>query len=213
VTIDELVGENLRRAREAVGISRSDLAQRVAAIGLPLDEADLEGLEAGFSPISVDALVALALALGVPPGLLLAPLNLGSLLCVDGEGRATASWSLFHDWARPFLPRAKPSALPAAVAAPAPEAPAPTPAAPVGEPPPATASPERVDISTSPGALPPDPPPPPPQESAGHQPAEPLPPGAPAPRPSSGEPPARPPDGTLDRDWAFRALRELHQVR
>lgn|GEM_PF-1574406 len=220
MTIDELVGENLRRAREAVGVSRRDLAQRATAIGLPLTEADLLGLETGSTAISVDELVALGLALGVPPGLLLAPLNLGSLLCVDGEGRATASWSLFHDWARPFSPPSKPGALPAAPAEAASETPAEAPAArpPESEPVPPSAPPTRADdpvppppaTAAPPSPATPGPPPPLPQEPAGHQaPTAPPPSPRPAPEPSPPRPTERPPD----RDWALQALRDIHQAR
>ncbi len=104
MTIDELVGENVRRAREALDLSGRDLARRVTAFGLPLAEQRLELLEEGLERIDVDQLIAFGLALGMPPAFLLAPLNLGSLLCIDEEGRATASWSLFHSWARPFSP-------------------------------------------------------------------------------------------------------------
>lgn len=222
MTIDELVGENLRRAREAVGISRRDLAHRVAAVGLPLSEADLESLEVGSAPASVDALVALGLALGVPPGLLLAPLNLGALLCVDGEGRATASWSLFHSWARPFSPVSPPSALapggagavaedrPAAPAAPATAAPAAATSA--------AASPDPAGLPAPPPAGAPDPPPHP-EEGTGDlfaevRPAAPSPPAAPpAPVPVPQQTAPWPPDPPPERDWALQALRELHQVR
>jgi len=216
MTIDELVGENLRRAREAVGVSRRDLAQRVTAVGLPLTEADLLGLEAGTTPISVDELVALGLAMGVPPGLLLAPLNLGSLLCVDGDGRATASWSLFHDWARPFSPLSKPGALPATAGEAAPAAPAAPPAPPrasESEPPPAFPTPARADLRAPATDVTPDPPPQPPQESVAREAAGTRSPADPAPRPAPEPSPPWPPEGSPERDWALQALRELHQVR
>lgn len=211
MTIDELVGENLRRAREAVGVSRRDLAHRVAAIGLPLGEADLERLEAGDAPISVDALVALGLALGVPPGLLLAPLNFGALLCVDGEGRATASWSLFHDWARPFSSPSKPGGLLAAAGEVTPEAPAATPEAPASEPTPTTTLPSPADFPAPPAAVIPDSPPPPDEPAA--DPAEIQPPATPTPQPVPEQAPPWPLEASPERDWALQALRELHQVR
>ena len=102
MTIDELVGENLRRVRAALGLSASGLAHRMVRLGLSFDEAWLARLEAGEQRITVDELVALGLALGAPPALLLAPLNLGSLLCVDTQGRPLASWSLFQGWGNPL---------------------------------------------------------------------------------------------------------------
>lgn len=104
MTIDELVGENVRRARASVGLSASELAHRVTGVGLPLTESALLRLEAGEDRLGVDELIAFGLALGMPPALLLAPLNLGSLLWVDAEGRPMASWALFHDNARSFHP-------------------------------------------------------------------------------------------------------------
>ncbi|MFH1330537.1 MAG: hypothetical protein ABIJ48_07815 [Actinomycetota bacterium] len=102
MTIDELVGENLRRARATLGLSALDLARRMTTLGLRFDEASLARLEAGEVRITVAELVALGLALGAPPALLLSPLNLASLLCLDAEGRPLASWTLFQGWDNPL---------------------------------------------------------------------------------------------------------------
>ena len=104
MTIDELVAENLRRARVAMGLSTHELARRVTGIGLPTAESALLRLEAGQDPVSVSQLVAIALALGMPPALLLAPLNVSSVQWVDAQGRPPASWALFHEWARSLSP-------------------------------------------------------------------------------------------------------------
>jgi len=104
LNIDELVGENVRRARVAAGLSSHELAHRVTGVGLPLTESALLRLEGGEDRLGVDELIALGLALGMPPAMLLSPLNLGSLLWVDAEGRPMASWALFHDDARSFSP-------------------------------------------------------------------------------------------------------------
>lgn len=133
MNIDELVGENVRRARVSVGLSSHELAHRVTGVGLPLSESALSRLEAGEDRLGVDELIALGLALGMPPALLLAPLNLGSLLWVDAEGRPMASWALFHDDARSFSPPKQegiPTGAGLALGA------APTSASPADEPPP-----------------------------------------------------------------------------
>jgi transcriptional regulator with XRE-family HTH domain len=200
VTIDELVGENLRRAREAVGLSIQALAERVAAIGAPMTAASLQRLEAGREPISVDQLVALGLALGIPPGLLLAPLNLGSLLCVDGDGRATASWSMFHDWARPFSPAGQADTAEALPPSPPPL-------------PPATLPAPAEDAADLPGdSLDPAPPPPPDeQEHPEPDPVEPAEPPAPA-TPWPPQEPVSPHHSLLrqERDWVLEAIHALH---
>jgi transcriptional regulator with XRE-family HTH domain len=207
VTIDELVGENLRRVRAALGLSASGLAHRMTKLGLAFDESWLARLEAGEQRITVDELVALGLALGTPPALLLAPLNLGSLLCVDTQGRPLASWSLFQGWGNPLsvpdagetLPAREPALKQAAPAEPAAAAPAAnTPAVPPlsplipHEPAPAAAEPQAAE-----------------PEPAEPQEAEPLPaPPPPGPiRPSTGSDgePASP----QDREWALKALHEL----
>jgi transcriptional regulator with XRE-family HTH domain len=201
VTIDELVGENLRRAREAVGLSIQALAERVAAIGAPMTAASLQRLEAGREPISVDQLVALGLALGIPPGLLLAPLNLGSLLCVDGDGRATASWSMFHDWARPFSPAGQADTAEALPPSPPPL-------------PPATLPAPAEDAADLPGdSLDPAPPTPPDeQEHPEPDPVEPAEPPAPA-TPWPPQEPVSPHHSLLrqERDWVLEAIHALHR--
>jgi len=154
LNIDELVGENVRRARVKAGVSPHELAHRVTGVGLPLTESALLHIEAGEGRIGVDELIALGLSLGIPPALLLSPLNLGSLLWVDAEGSPMASWALFHDDARSFAlpggegdPPGEGRALGAAPAVPAPEGPAGEPAPP--PPPPTPADREPVHQQTA----------------------------------------------------------------
>jgi transcriptional regulator with XRE-family HTH domain len=203
VTIDELVGENLRRVRAALGLSASGLAHRMTRLGLSFDEAWLARLEAGEQRITVDELVALGLALGAPPALLLAPLNLGSLLCVDTQGRPLASWSLFQGWGNPLsvpgpgeaLAAAEPALGQAPPAEPAARpSPSPPPPAPTRQEPPPTRQ-EPAPAAAEPAAAPEE--------------AEPL----PAPSPPEPNPPEAGSDGYAaspqDREWALKALHEL----
>lgn len=144
MTIDELVGENVRRARVSAGLSAHELAHRVTGVGLPLTESALLRLEAGEDRLGVDELIAFGLALGMPPALLLAPMNLGSLLWVDAEGKPLASWALFHDNARSF-------SLPAGEPGPAARPPA-LETAPAGEPPPPPPI-DEPEVITAPASL------------------------------------------------------------
>ena len=196
MTIDELVGENLRRVRAALGLSASGLAHRMMRLGLSFDEAWLARLEAGEQRITVDELVALGLALGAPPALLLAPLNLGSLLCVDTQGRPLASWSLFQGWGNPLSVPGPGEALAAGEPA-------------LGQAPPAEPA--------APPSLSPSPPPPTRQEPtpAAAEPAAEPEEAEPPPAPSPPEPnsPEGGSDGDQaspqDREWALKALHEL----
>jgi transcriptional regulator with XRE-family HTH domain len=151
LNIDELVGENVRRARVSASLSSHELAHRVTGVGLPLTESALLRLENGEDRLGVDELIALGLALGMPPAMLLSPLNLGSLLWVDAEGRPMASWALFHNDAGSFSPPRQ-EGIPAGAgralgAAPAPESPA-------AEPPPPPPLPPAVgDPATAPAPI------------------------------------------------------------
>ncbi len=165
MNIDELVGENVRRARIKAGVSTHELAHRVTGVGLPLTESALLHIEAGEGRIGVDELIALGLSLGIPPALLLSPLNLGSLLWVDAEGSPMASWALFHDDARSFAlpggegaPPGAGRALGAAPAVPAPEGPAGEPAPPPPPPTPADREPVHQTADLAATAVAPSPP-------------------------------------------------------
>jgi hypothetical protein len=165
LNIDELVGENVRRARINAGVSPHELAHRVAGVGLPLTEPALLQIEAGEGRIGVDELIALGLSLGMPPAMLLSPLNLGSLLWVDAEGSPMASWALFHDDARSFalpgredIPPGAGRALGTAPAVPAPEGSAGEPAPPPPPPTPADREPlhqQTADLAATAVAPPP----------------------------------------------------------
>ncbi len=204
MTIDELVGENLRRVRAALGLSASGLAHRMVKLGLSFDEAWLARLEAGEQRITVDELVALGLALGAPPALLLAPLNLGSLLCVDTQGRPLASWSLFQGWGNPLSLPGPGEALAAAEPA--------LQQAPPVEPALQQAPPAEPALQQAPPA--PSPPPPPTRQEPTPAAAEPEEAGF-LPVPSRTEP--NPPEAESDeyrpspqdREWALKTLHEL----
>lgn len=73
LTMSGIVGENIRRARAALGWSQQALAERLAEVGEPWSRATIAQLELGKRGATVDDLVVLALALGVAPHVLLYP--------------------------------------------------------------------------------------------------------------------------------------------
>ena len=224
MTIDELVAENIRRARVAMGLSTHELARRVTGIGLPTAASALRRLEAGQDSVSVSQLVAIALALGMPPALL-APLNASSVQWVDAQGHPPASWALFHEWALSLStpePEEDPQEAPLALEVPA------EPGSPGGPPTPR----EAVSAEVPPPSEPPEPPP---ADEVTNPPAPPPPSDQtrPAAVPDSGaaanqEPPTPPAEapprpkmspgggnGSLtpqDRSWALTELQMLERL-
>ncbi|MEU3287807.1 helix-turn-helix domain-containing protein [Streptomyces longwoodensis] len=64
---------NIARVREARGMSKKDLSEKVAALGRPIPPLGISRLEAGTRRVDVDDLIALALALRVSVNALLLP--------------------------------------------------------------------------------------------------------------------------------------------
>ena len=57
---------NIREARKRAGLTQAALAERIG-----LDQSGVSRIERGERPVTVDVLVAIARALGVPPAALL----------------------------------------------------------------------------------------------------------------------------------------------
>ncbi len=91
------VAANLRRLRDARGWSTTQLAQRLADLGRPIQATGITKIEQGDRRVDADDLVALALVLGVNPNALLLPDNGGDsvTLTPDIEVAAFQAW----DWA------------------------------------------------------------------------------------------------------------------
>ncbi len=73
MTMAEVVGQNVRRIRLDRDLSQEDLRLRLEEQGVKLSRPTVAQLELGKRPTTVDELLALALALGVAPHLLLYP--------------------------------------------------------------------------------------------------------------------------------------------
>lgn len=65
-SITKIVGENVRRAREAIGVSQEELGDRAG-----IDRTYVSGVERGVRNPTVKVLARLAEALAVPPASLL----------------------------------------------------------------------------------------------------------------------------------------------
>ncbi|MDX2697110.1 helix-turn-helix domain-containing protein [Streptomyces ipomoeae] len=73
ISREAVVGANVRRLREAAGLSQAELASQVVKSGHTLGEMAVWGIENGKRRINVDDLFALGTALGVTPTSLLSP--------------------------------------------------------------------------------------------------------------------------------------------
>lgn len=82
VRVSRIVGKNVRRLRTARSLTGRALASKIQADGYRLAHSSLIRIEGdGFKPVTVDELLWLAEALGVPPAVLLsAP---GCQACFD----------------------------------------------------------------------------------------------------------------------------------
>jgi len=80
---DQIVGANVRSAREALGMTQGALAQRLRELGWEIDATGVTRIEKGTRSVRVSQLHLLGLALGVTPGDLI----------VDEAGRIGATWA------------------------------------------------------------------------------------------------------------------------
>lgn len=90
--IGKAVAAEVRRHRHAQGLSAQQLADRCAALGLPIGRSVLANFESGRRPaVSVPELLVLAKALGVPPIALLFPVGRKDRIEVLPD-RAAPTW-------------------------------------------------------------------------------------------------------------------------
>ncbi len=100
----EQVRMNVRRLRERLGLSQSQLARLTAATSRPLAATAINEIENGARRVDVDDLVALAGALGVNPNALLMPDRVGDDHDVELSGIGTVNSSRAWQWARGYSP-------------------------------------------------------------------------------------------------------------
>jgi transcriptional regulator with XRE-family HTH domain len=92
------VTHNVRRIREARGLSYAELSRQLADMGRQIPPLGLRRIESGERRVDADDLVALAIALGVTPITLLMPYTKNEDTCVEVTGlsepvRDTTLWN------------------------------------------------------------------------------------------------------------------------
>jgi transcriptional regulator with XRE-family HTH domain len=93
----QAVAVNVARIRVALGLSTYKLSERLTNLGRPIAASAISKIEGGTRRVDADDLMALAVALDVPPSaLLLEPVSEGPLVLLDDyEDMAAVVW----DWA------------------------------------------------------------------------------------------------------------------
>lgn len=93
----EQVRQNVRRLREARGMSKKELADEVAGLGRPIPPLGISRIEAGARRVDSDDLVVLAVALNVPPAALLLPVDVDQDDPVEVTGhRPITAWEAWR---------------------------------------------------------------------------------------------------------------------
>ncbi len=100
----EQVRMNVRRLRERLGLSQSQLARLTAETSRSLAATAINEIENGARRVDVDDLVALAGALGVNPNALLMPDRVGDDHDVELSGIGTVNSGRAWQWARGYSP-------------------------------------------------------------------------------------------------------------
>ncbi|MEX3644331.1 helix-turn-helix domain-containing protein [Mycolicibacterium porcinum] len=93
----EAVRANIRRLRDAQGISAAELSRKLRGLERPIPLIGIQRIEAGTRRVDADDLVAIAVALGVSPTTLLMPVHdddktLVTLTGVKQPVTARAAW-------------------------------------------------------------------------------------------------------------------------
>lgn len=96
----EQVRANVMRIREARGMTKKQLADRVQELGRPIPPLGISRIEAGTRRVDADDLVALAIALNVSPPTLLLPADRGADPYIDLTPAAPTTVSRAWKWAR-----------------------------------------------------------------------------------------------------------------
>lgn len=94
-TPSQVLADELRRTRERRGWTQQALAERLEAIDLPIDRSTIAKIEAGSRGVSVDEVLAFAVALGVAPMSLMLPRSGGRVRIAPGvevDSWVAAAW-------------------------------------------------------------------------------------------------------------------------
>ncbi|MFG2759475.1 helix-turn-helix domain-containing protein [Streptomyces wuyuanensis] len=94
------VRTNVERVRETRGLTKKQLADRVAELGRPIPPLGISRIEAGTRRVDADDLVALAVALNVSPLALLLPADEGPDPYISLTDRVAVTLSRAWKWAR-----------------------------------------------------------------------------------------------------------------
>lgn len=93
-----IVAENVKRVREGRSLNYADLSRRMADLGRSISPLAVRRIEDGSRRVDVDDLMALAMALGVPPNSLLLP-HADPAPAAAGTGVGAASFQEVWAWA------------------------------------------------------------------------------------------------------------------
>jgi len=99
-TIREVVGENVRRIREAAGARQDDVATAARVLGLRWTRSKIAALERGEKSLDLAEVVLLAEAMGEIAG---QPVGVADLLAGDGAVRLSQSLVIHREALRRFL--------------------------------------------------------------------------------------------------------------
>lgn len=78
-SLTQAQGKAIRHYRELAGLKHEELARKLTEAGLPMQRTTLVNIEQGLrKALSVPEILAIGYVLGVPPGMLIAPLGLQS---------------------------------------------------------------------------------------------------------------------------------------
>lgn len=92
----QVLAEELRKTRERRGWTQQALADRLEEIDLPIDRSTIAKIEANTRGVSVDEVLAFAIALGVPPMILMVPRSEDKVRVAPGV--KVGSWEAAAWW-------------------------------------------------------------------------------------------------------------------
>ncbi|MFA3877590.1 helix-turn-helix domain-containing protein [Streptomyces sp. MMCC 100] len=98
------VRRNVQRLREAGGMTKRELSEKVTTLGRPIPPLGVSRIENGTRRVDADDLVALAVALGVHPAALLLPPDITGEALAEVTTLGTVSARQAWEWAHGMRP-------------------------------------------------------------------------------------------------------------